>query len=110
MDAAKGSGDAIRKKEETHRMAEENRAFALLSYIPEQDLYRHIEPDRKRINRKRIGIGRDLHFRMKQKAHMDSTSALLFDATEGNESFEWASVTTDEESLSSRREEVPKGL
>nr|YP_009470590.1 ribosomal protein S7 [Populus wilsonii]YP_009470603.1 ribosomal protein S7 [Populus wilsonii]AVF96952.1 ribosomal protein S7 [Populus wilsonii]AVF96953.1 ribosomal protein S7 [Populus wilsonii] len=48
VDAAKGSGDAIRKKEETHRMAEENRAFALLSYIPEQDLYlylyRHIEP------------------------------------------------------------------
>ncbi|KAF1876716.1 hypothetical protein Lal_00031529 [Lupinus albus] len=28
VDAAKGSGDAIRKKEETHRMAEENRAFA----------------------------------------------------------------------------------
>nr|WBU95087.1 ribosomal protein S7 [Cryptolepis sinensis]WBU95101.1 ribosomal protein S7 [Cryptolepis sinensis] len=28
MDAAKGSGDAIRKKEETHRMAEANRAFA----------------------------------------------------------------------------------
>lgn len=27
-DAAKGSGDAIRKKEETHRMAEANRAFA----------------------------------------------------------------------------------
>ena len=25
---AKGSGDAIRKKEETHRMAEANRAFA----------------------------------------------------------------------------------
>nr|UZC37012.1 ribosomal protein S7 [Pteridophyllum racemosum] len=30
MDAAKGSGDAIRKKEETHRMAEANRAFAHL--------------------------------------------------------------------------------
>lgn len=28
LDAAKGSGDAIRKKEETHRMAESNRAFA----------------------------------------------------------------------------------
>uniref|UniRef100_K4CTX8 Small ribosomal subunit protein uS7 domain-containing protein n=1 Tax=Solanum lycopersicum TaxID=4081 RepID=K4CTX8_SOLLC len=28
VDAAKGSGDAIRKKEETHRMAEANRAFA----------------------------------------------------------------------------------
>ncbi|MFQ6665559.1 hypothetical protein Gotur_032263, partial [Gossypium turneri] len=28
MDAAKGSGDAICKKEETHRMAEANRAFA----------------------------------------------------------------------------------
>ncbi|KAF4381691.1 small ribosomal subunit protein uS7cz/uS7cy [Cannabis sativa] len=28
VDAAKGSGDAIRKKEETHRMAETNRAFA----------------------------------------------------------------------------------
>nr|YP_009450128.1 ribosomal protein S7 [Burmannia oblonga]YP_009450129.1 ribosomal protein S7 [Burmannia oblonga]ANK36325.1 ribosomal protein S7 [Burmannia oblonga]ANK36326.1 ribosomal protein S7 [Burmannia oblonga] len=28
VDAAKGSGDAIRKKEETHRMAESNRAFA----------------------------------------------------------------------------------
>ncbi|KAL8197672.1 hypothetical protein R6Q57_024320 [Mikania cordata] len=28
VDAAKGSGDAIRKREETHRMAEENRAFA----------------------------------------------------------------------------------
>nr|YP_009141579.1 ribosomal protein S7 [Lens culinaris]AIL56104.1 ribosomal protein S7 [Lens culinaris] len=28
MDAAKGSGDAIRKKEETHRMGEANRAFA----------------------------------------------------------------------------------
>ncbi|RYQ92316.1 hypothetical protein Ahy_B09g098515 isoform D [Arachis hypogaea] len=27
VDAAKGSGDAIRKKEETHRMAEANRAF-----------------------------------------------------------------------------------
>nr|YP_009266764.1 ribosomal protein S7 [Erythroxylum novogranatense]ANK79228.1 ribosomal protein S7 [Erythroxylum novogranatense] len=28
VDAAKGSGDAIRKKEETHRMAEANRTFA----------------------------------------------------------------------------------
>ncbi|KAG8634274.1 hypothetical protein MANES_17G022247v8 [Manihot esculenta] len=28
VDAAKGSGDIIRKKEETHRMAEANRAFA----------------------------------------------------------------------------------
>lgn len=28
LDAVKGSGDAIRKKEETHRMAEANRAFA----------------------------------------------------------------------------------
>ncbi|KAM3738085.1 hypothetical protein ACB098_09G106900 [Castanea mollissima] len=28
VDAAKGSGDAIRKKEATHRMAEANRAFA----------------------------------------------------------------------------------
>ncbi|KAL6511431.1 NAD(P)H-quinone oxidoreductase subunit 2 A, chloroplastic [Orobanche minor] len=28
VDAAKGSGDAIRKKEETHKMAETNRAFA----------------------------------------------------------------------------------
>nr|QBK82293.1 ribosomal protein S7 [Cyrtosia septentrionalis] len=28
IDAAKGRGDAIRKKEETHRMAEANRAFA----------------------------------------------------------------------------------
>ncbi|CAH9120520.1 unnamed protein product [Cuscuta europaea] len=28
VDAAKGSGAAIRKKEETHRMAESNRAFA----------------------------------------------------------------------------------
>nr|YP_009041051.1 ribosomal protein S7 [Tetraphis pellucida]AFJ72936.1 ribosomal protein S7 [Tetraphis pellucida]AIB08536.1 ribosomal protein S7 [Tetraphis pellucida]QZJ47982.1 ribosomal protein S7 [Tetraphis pellucida] len=28
MDAAKDNGDAIRKKEETHRMAEANRAFA----------------------------------------------------------------------------------
>nr|QAX91659.1 30S ribosomal protein S7 [Diapensia purpurea]QAX91737.1 30S ribosomal protein S7 [Berneuxia thibetica] len=28
MDAAKGRGEAIRKKEETHRMAEANRAFA----------------------------------------------------------------------------------
>ncbi|KAL4655100.1 hypothetical protein ACB092_01G426600 [Castanea dentata] len=28
MDAAKGSGDAIRKKEETHRMTEANRVFA----------------------------------------------------------------------------------
>nr|YP_009000140.1 ribosomal protein S7 [Silene chalcedonica]YP_009000153.1 ribosomal protein S7 [Silene chalcedonica]AGZ18131.1 ribosomal protein S7 [Silene chalcedonica]AGZ18144.1 ribosomal protein S7 [Silene chalcedonica] len=28
VDAAKGKGDAIRKKEETHRMAEANRAFA----------------------------------------------------------------------------------
>nr|YP_009628314.1 ribosomal protein S7 [Greenwayodendron suaveolens]QBO27031.1 ribosomal protein S7 [Greenwayodendron suaveolens] len=28
VDAAKGSGGAIRKKEETHRMAEANRAFA----------------------------------------------------------------------------------
>ncbi|RZC92609.1 hypothetical protein C5167_029534 [Papaver somniferum] len=28
LDASKGSGDAIRKKEETHRMAEANRAFA----------------------------------------------------------------------------------
>uniref|UniRef100_K4D762 Ribosomal protein S7 n=1 Tax=Solanum lycopersicum TaxID=4081 RepID=K4D762_SOLLC len=28
VDAAKGSGDAIRKKEETHRMAEANRSFA----------------------------------------------------------------------------------
>jgi small subunit ribosomal protein S7 len=28
VDAAKGSGDAIRKKEETQRMAEANRAFA----------------------------------------------------------------------------------
>ncbi|RWR98151.1 NADPH-quinone oxidoreductase subunit 2 [Cinnamomum micranthum f. kanehirae] len=28
VDAAKGSGDAIRKKEETHRMAEANRAFS----------------------------------------------------------------------------------
>nr|QKV48132.1 ribosomal protein S7 [Risleya atropurpurea]QKV48135.1 ribosomal protein S7 [Risleya atropurpurea] len=28
VDAAKGNGDAIRKKEDTHRMAEENRAFA----------------------------------------------------------------------------------
>ena len=28
VDAAKGSGGAIRKKEETHRMAEENRALA----------------------------------------------------------------------------------
>ncbi|CAH2052263.1 unnamed protein product, partial [Thlaspi arvense] len=27
VDAAKGSGDAIRKKEETHRMAEANKAF-----------------------------------------------------------------------------------
>ncbi|TYH83849.1 hypothetical protein ES332_D02G159700v1 [Gossypium tomentosum] len=28
VDAAKGSGDAIRKKKETHRMVEANRAFA----------------------------------------------------------------------------------
>ncbi|KAJ0644712.1 putative ribosomal protein S5/S7 [Helianthus annuus] len=28
VDAAKGSDDAIRKREETHRMAEANRAFA----------------------------------------------------------------------------------
>ncbi|ESW04272.1 hypothetical protein PHAVU_011G081400, partial [Phaseolus vulgaris] len=28
VDVAKGSGDAIRKKEETHRMTEANRAFA----------------------------------------------------------------------------------
>ncbi|TYG79781.1 hypothetical protein ES288_D02G164300v1 [Gossypium darwinii] len=28
VDAANGSGDAIRKMEETHRMAEANRAFA----------------------------------------------------------------------------------
>jgi small subunit ribosomal protein S7 len=28
VDAAKGSGDAIRKKEETHKMTEANRAFA----------------------------------------------------------------------------------
>ncbi|PPR97266.1 hypothetical protein GOBAR_AA23391 [Gossypium barbadense] len=28
VDAAKGSGDVIRKKEETHKMAEANRAFA----------------------------------------------------------------------------------
>ncbi|KAL3538021.1 hypothetical protein ACH5RR_001387 [Cinchona calisaya] len=28
VDAAKGSGDAIHKKEETHRKAEANRAFA----------------------------------------------------------------------------------
>jgi small subunit ribosomal protein S7 len=28
VDAAKGSGDAIRKKEETHRMAEANTTFA----------------------------------------------------------------------------------
>ncbi|KAJ6951444.1 ribosomal protein S7 [Populus alba x Populus x berolinensis] len=28
VDAAKGSGDAIQKKKETHRMAEVNRAFA----------------------------------------------------------------------------------
>ena len=28
VDAAKGSGGAIRKKEETHRMVETNRAFA----------------------------------------------------------------------------------
>jgi len=28
VDAAKGSGDAIRNKEETHRMAEANRVFA----------------------------------------------------------------------------------
>lgn len=28
MDAANGSGDAVRKKEETHKMAEANRAFA----------------------------------------------------------------------------------
>ncbi|MBA0843033.1 hypothetical protein Goarm_000253, partial [Gossypium armourianum] len=28
VDAAKGSDDAIRKKEKTHRMAEKNRAFA----------------------------------------------------------------------------------
>lgn len=27
MDAAKGSGDAVRKREETHKMAEANRAF-----------------------------------------------------------------------------------
>ncbi|KAG6735396.1 hypothetical protein POTOM_062035 (chloroplast) [Populus tomentosa] len=33
VDAAKGSGDAIRKKEETHRMAEANRAFAHFQYI-----------------------------------------------------------------------------
>nr|YP_009403450.1 ribosomal protein S7 [Downingia cuspidata]YP_009403457.1 ribosomal protein S7 [Downingia cuspidata]ASA34643.1 ribosomal protein S7 [Downingia cuspidata]ASA34650.1 ribosomal protein S7 [Downingia cuspidata] len=30
MDAAKGRGDAIRKREETHRMAEANKAFAHL--------------------------------------------------------------------------------
>ncbi|GFP90963.1 30S ribosomal protein s7 chloroplastic [Phtheirospermum japonicum] len=28
VDAAKGSGDAIRKKKETHKMVEANRAFA----------------------------------------------------------------------------------
>ncbi|KAK4339230.1 hypothetical protein RND71_040692 [Anisodus tanguticus] len=28
VDAAKGSGDVIRKKQETHRMAEANRAFS----------------------------------------------------------------------------------
>ena len=27
VDAAKGSGDSIHKKEETHKMVEENRAF-----------------------------------------------------------------------------------
>jgi small subunit ribosomal protein S7 len=28
MDAARGSGAAVKKKEDTHRMAEANRAFA----------------------------------------------------------------------------------
>uniref|UniRef100_A0A3Q7F8R8 Small ribosomal subunit protein uS7 domain-containing protein n=1 Tax=Solanum lycopersicum TaxID=4081 RepID=A0A3Q7F8R8_SOLLC len=44
VDAVKGSGDAIRKKEETHRMAEANRAFAH---------FRSTYLDRKRIKRKR---------------------------------------------------------
>jgi len=32
MDAAKSSGDAIRKKQETHKMAEANKAFAHFRY------------------------------------------------------------------------------
>jgi len=41
-DVAKGSGNAICKKEETHRMAKANIAFAhFLTY--EQDLYRYVD-------------------------------------------------------------------
>ena len=32
MDAAKESGNAIRKKEQTHKMAEANKAFAHFKY------------------------------------------------------------------------------
>ena len=32
MDASKSSGDAIRKKQETHKMAEANKAFAHFRY------------------------------------------------------------------------------
>lgn len=52
VDAAKGSGDAIRKKEETHKMAEANRAFCTFSLIHEQDLYISIGKNQeKRKNR-----------------------------------------------------------
>jgi small subunit ribosomal protein S7 len=38
VDAAKGSGAAIRKKEATHKMAEANRALCAISLIQEQNL------------------------------------------------------------------------
>ena len=44
VDASQGSGDATCKKEETHRVAEANRAFCTFSLIHEQDLYGHIDP------------------------------------------------------------------
>ncbi|KAI7743288.1 hypothetical protein M8C21_001957 [Ambrosia artemisiifolia] len=67
VDVAKGSGNAIRKREETYRMAEANRAFAR-SLIHEQDLYiligkesrekERIEIDRYISRNKRKGNGR----------------------------------------------------
>jgi small subunit ribosomal protein S7 len=38
VDAAKGSGAAIRQKEATHKMAEANRALCAISLIQEQNL------------------------------------------------------------------------
>nr|AEX01273.1 ribosomal protein S7 [Thalassia testudinum] len=68
IDATKGRGGAIRKKEETHKKAEANRASAHFpSSRNRRPIQGSINLDKKRIHRKRIRMNRYFFSRNKQK-------------------------------------------